>query len=121
LTPLLAALAVDRLLKNSDFLDKNKKKVYIGLGIVVGFCFLMLVAPSMFTSFYTQTEYDQVAASVKSQKVSQDILDSFFAAIESARKTIYMQDVTRSFLLILVASVLIWAYTRFRFKREYLV
>ena len=119
--PLMAVLALDKIVKETDWIRSNIKKVYYGLGIVVGLSLLILISPSTFTSFYTQDEYEQVLSSVKDQKVSQDVLDSFFSSLETARKTIMTADALRTFMLVLLAAALIFAFLKYRFKDSYLV
>jgi hypothetical protein len=119
--PLMAVLALDKLVKESDLVKKNIKKLYYGLGVVVGISLLILLTPSSFTSFYTQEEYDQVLASVKDQKVSQDVIDGFFTSLENARKTIMTADALRTFMLVLIAAILIFAFTRYKFKDGYII
>lgn len=116
--PLLGILAVDKMVKETDFFAKYKKQLnytLIGLLAIVG---LMCVAPGIFTSFYTETEYNQVVESVKGQKISNDIIDNFFVAVSTARQHIVESDALRSFFLLLLASVLIWTYVRFRYAKE---
>ncbi len=114
--PLLAVLALDKIVKEADWMKKNIKKLYYGGGIVLGISILILAAPGMFTSFYTQEEYDNVVASVKGQNVSQEVLDGFFASLETARKAIMTADSMRTFLLVLLASILIYTFVRYKFR-----
>jgi hypothetical protein len=119
--PLMAALALDKIVKETDWVKANIKKLYYGGGIVLGVALLILAAPSTFTSFYTEEEYNSVVASVKDQNVSPEILESFFASLETARKVILTADAMRTFFLVLIASVLLYAFVRYRFKNGYLV
>lgn len=118
--PLLAVLTLQRLM-SADLGKEMKKKVYIGMGIVVGLTLLITVSPGLFTDFYTQTEYDQVVESVKGQKIGQDVIDSFFQAVSTARMQIVKEDAMRSLLFVVVACAFIIAYMRFRFSSAYLV
>ncbi|HRH67646.1 MAG TPA: YfhO family protein, partial [Bacteroidia bacterium] len=119
--PLLAILAVDKMVKEADFFSKYKKQVTYALIGVLAITGLMCVAPGVFTSFYTPTEYDQVVASVQGKNIGQDVIDSFFTNLSEARKHIVVSDAVRSFLFILLASVLIWTYLRFRYSKEIFV
>jgi hypothetical protein len=119
--PLLAVLALDKLVKETNWAKENIKKVYYGLGIVLGISLLILISPSTFTSFYTQEEYDQVLSSVKDQKVSQDVIDGFFTSLENARKSIMTADAMRTFMLVLIAAGLIYTFLRYRFRDGYII
>jgi hypothetical protein len=119
--PLMAVMALDKVIRDSDWMRKNIKKFYYGTGIVVGLALLILAAPSVFTSFYTPEEYDNVVASVKGQNVSQDVLDGFFASLENARKSIMTADSMRTFFLVLIAAILIYTFLRYRFRDGYII
>lgn len=119
--PLMAVLALDKIVKETEWMKKNIKKFYYGAGIVVGLALLILVAPSVFTSFYTQTEYDNVLESVKGQNLSQDVLDGFFASLETARKSIMSADTMRTLFLVLLAAILIYTYIRYKFRDGYVI
>ncbi|MCX6275791.1 MAG: hypothetical protein NTV09_11360 [Bacteroidetes bacterium] len=119
--PLMAVLALDKIVKETDWIKKNIKKLYYGGGIVVGLALLILVAPTMFTSFYTQEEYDNVVASVKGQNISQDVLDGFFSSLENARKSIMAADAMRALFLVVIAAGLIYAYVRYKFRDGFII
>ncbi|MEO8087651.1 MAG: YfhO family protein [Bacteroidota bacterium] len=119
--PLLAVLALDKIVKETDWMRRNIKKLYYGGGIVIGISILILVAPTTFTSFYTQEEYDSVSASIKDQHVSQDVLDGFFTSLENARKSIMTADAMRTFFLVLMASILIYTFVRYKFRDGYII
>ncbi|MBK6447333.1 MAG: YfhO family protein [Bacteroidetes bacterium] len=119
--PLLAILAVDRMVKETDFFAKYKKQInytLIGVLAIVG---VMCIAPGMFTSFYTPTEYDQVTASVQGKNIGQDVIDGFFSNLSEARKHIVTSDAIRSFMFILLACALIWTFLRYRYSKEIFV
>ncbi|MBP6649561.1 MAG: YfhO family protein, partial [Bacteroidia bacterium] len=119
--PLLAILAVDRMVKETDFFSKYKKQInytLIGVLAIVG---VMCIAPGMFTSFYTPTEYDQVTASVQGKNIGQDVIDGFFSNLSEARKHIVTSDAIRSFMFILLACALIWTFLRYRYSKEIFV
>jgi len=119
--PLLAAIVLDKMLKESDFFTRNKKKVnYVLIGIL-GVSLLILVSPGMFTSFYTQQEYDQVVQSVKGQNIPQDTIDSFFVSLSAARKSILEADALRTFFMLILGGALVWTFVRYRYDQKYFV
>lgn len=116
--PLLAILTVDKMLREADFWKQNGRKVFYGMAAVIGLTLLIAVTPGTFTSFYTPEEYDQVLQSVQGQNISQDVIDSFFQAVTTARKAIVSQDAFRSLLFLLLGSLLTWSFLRFRYRKE---
>ncbi len=119
--PLMAVLAVDKMIKEENFFTQYKKKLFIAMGIVIGFVLLVKISPSTFTNLYTDREYDQVLSSVKGQQNSQQIADDFFAAVSSAREQIVSSDAGRSLILLLLAGGLIFAFAKNRFRKEFLI
>ena len=116
--PLLAILALDKMVKEEDYFAKYKKQVTYSIIGLVAVLALMLATPGMFTNFYTQSEYEQVTASVQGQNIGQDVIDSFFDNVSIARKHIMTSDTMRSLLFALIAGALIWTYLRFKYSKE---
>lgn len=119
--PLMAILAVDKMIKEENFFAIYKKKLFLAMGIVIGFVLLVKLSPGTFTNLYTDNEYEQVSASVKGQQNSQQILDEFFVAVSSARTEIVSSDAGRSLILLILAGALIYGFVRYRFKKEFLI
>lgn len=115
--PLLGTLALDQLFKQSDAFNVYKKKLLTGIGIVAGLTLLIAISPGTFTSFYTPKEYDSVSEQLKGQQGGQQMIDQFFSAVSQARKHIVTSDAMRSFAFILIASILIYTYVRFRYNK----
>lgn len=119
--PLLAILAVDKLLKEKEYFAEHKKQVYYVLGGMLLLVGLITVSPGTFTSFYTASEYEQVVESVKGQNISQDVIDSFFDSISAARRHIVVSDATRSLMFLVAGAVLLFSYIRKRYNPAYLI
>jgi hypothetical protein len=119
--PLLAILAINKMITESDFLKKYKTKFLYSMAAIAGITLLIAISPGTFTELYTSTEYDQVSQQVKGQQNSEQILESFFSALSTARKEIIVSDAIRSFMFMLVAGVFAWCFVLFRFKKEYFV
>lgn len=119
--PLLAVLAIDQLLRENEAFKAYGKKVIIAISIVAGLTLLIAVSPGTFTTFYTPNEYDRVAEQLKGQQGGSQMLDQFFDAVTQARQEIVTSDAMRSFGFILIASILIYTYIRFRYNKQILV
>lgn len=116
--PLLATLAIDKMLKDGDFFRQFKKPLTYVIACMTGILLLMALKPDIFTSFYTPAEYDQVVASTKGQNISQDIINSFFENVSNARKHIMLSDVMRSLFFCILASALILSFLKFRYSKD---
>ncbi len=116
--PLLAILAVAKMVEQKDFFVENKKRLMYIMGGLSFVLLLIIAKPDMFTDFYTEREYNQVAESVKSQQNSADLLDQFFTAVSTARKHILVSDATRSLILVLIASILVFTFLRYRYRSD---
>ena len=116
--PLLAIITLNKMVTEKNFYKENKKMLMYAMGIVIGLTLLITITPSTFTSFYTPQEYEQVGQSVKDQPNSQELLNSFFEAVSTARQHILVSDAIRSLLFLILAGSLIWGFLRYRFKNE---
>ncbi|MFM9052487.1 MAG: hypothetical protein ACKOKF_09285, partial [Bacteroidota bacterium] len=84
--PLLAILALDALIKNTSASEKPSNG-FMAAGIgTLAIIFFIAFIPDAFTSFYSSSEYDQVAQSVKEQNLPPGTLDSFFVEVSKARR-----------------------------------
>ncbi len=116
--PLLAIITVNKMVTEKDFFERNKKKLMYSMGAVIAIALLISVAPGTFTSFYTQNEYDQVSQSVQGQPNSSQMLDEFFSAVSTAREEIVKGDALRTLFLVILVSILIWTFLKYRYKSE---
>lgn len=116
--PLLAVLALNKMITESNFFAKYGKRFYYAAGLVLGLTLLITVSPGALTDFYTQDEYDQVAASVKQQNLGQEVLDNFMGNVAAAREAIVKQDAQRTLLFLLLACGLLWSFIRYRYDNR---
>lgn len=116
--PLLAILTINKMVAEKDFYKQNKKMLMYAMGAVIGLTLLITITPSTFTNFYTSREYEQIEQSVKGQPNSQELLNSFFAAVTTARQQILVSDALRSLSFLILAAALTWFFLRYRFKNE---
>ncbi|MFI5151036.1 MAG: YfhO family protein [Bacteroidia bacterium] len=126
--PLLGILALDQLLKSSDFFHEkikapfvnffmeNKKAFFISFGLTGGLCLLFLLMPGLNDYFkspaaYTGTtgEREQLYGQIVKQ-AGPETTNQLLDGIESARKSIFKSDVWRSFIFITLAAMLVFLY-----------
>jgi len=117
----MAVLVIDKLVKEENFFATYRKKLLIGMGVVIGFVLLVKLSPGTFTRLYTDREYEQVSASVKGQQNASQIVDEFFAAVSTAREEIVSSDAGRSLILLILSGALIYGFARYRYKKEFLI
>ena len=91
--PLLAFLALDRILKDGDFAAEFRKKGFWALAVSGGFCLLFLLVPSLAGSFTGSVDSGQP--------------DILVEALQADRKRLLVSDALRSLLLVAAAYLLI--------------
>ena len=116
--PLLAILALDKMLREEGFFEKYKKKLYISFGIVAGITVLIWMSPTMFTNMTTEKDHTRLMQQLKGAENPNAIADAFLNDLAIAREHIVSSDAARSFLFILFAAALIWSFTRYRYTKE---
>ena len=100
--PLLAMLALKKLVDERETLGKYMKWVYVSFGLTAGICFLFAIAPSVFFSdFISTAEYRALASFPK------DVLDSLLSNIRQMRMAMFTADCWRSFFIIVVGTVIL--------------
>jgi Predicted membrane protein len=100
--PLLAMLALKKLVDERETLSKYMKWVYVSFGLTAGICFLFAIAPSVFFSdFISTAEYRALASFPK------DVLDSLLPNIRQMRMAMFTADCWRSFFIIVVGTLIL--------------
>lgn len=100
--PLLAMLALKKLVDERETLGKYMKWVYVSFGLTAGICFLFAIAPSVFFSdFISTAEYRALASFPK------DVLDSLLPNIRQMRMAMFTADCWRSFFIIVVGTLIL--------------
>ncbi len=119
---LMAMLTIKEIVDKPDLLKKQRKWIYVAFGLTAGVSLLFYMAPSAFFDFLSARE----VASFNAQKLEQPEMASqiaiFSSGLESVRMKIFAADALRSFSFILVAALLLMAYSyTSAVKKEYLV
>lgn len=113
--PILAILAVNEIIKNTDVLKKKVKVIfvdinatYLAIGLTAGLSLLFYLIPTAFFSFFSDMELAQftpLRAGADAASYA-PVIDG----IETARISIFRSDVLRSLAFILLAVTLIYLY-----------
>ena len=114
--PLLAFLAVRKIIEEPEMIGKNRKNLLIAYGLTGGLALVFCLLPGMF-SFFSQREltyFNGQMASVAPDYAAQ--FRTFIDTLENVRKYIFRIDAIRSFFFISVAFVLVWFYANKKLK-----
>lgn len=129
--PLLAILAVDKILKTPDIF-KQKFKLFFGgkeisfqntfivsFALTAGLSLLYYMMPatlSDFTWIQDQQYYDQIAKS-NGPEIAQKFIDN----VEIARIALFKSEAIRSFLFISIAAVFVWLFVKSKINKFILI
>ena len=114
--PLMAFLAIDRIVKEPGILQEKKRDFLVAFGLTGGLSLLFFLAPHLF-SFFSDREqqiFNQQLQGADVQYASQ--FRQFMDQLESARIYIFRHDAIRSFALIALAFILTWYFSSKKLK-----
>lgn len=112
--PLLAALALQKIVTTPDFFKLHSKAFFGSFGISIFFCLLGMMAPSVFGSGISQMEADMFA-----EYAAQGYdLSPLYASLQDARMAMASADALRSFVFLVIGAALFWLYFKNILKKE---
>lgn len=112
--PLLAALALQKIVTTPDFFNLHSKAFFGSFGISIFFCLLGMMAPSVFGSGISQMEADMFA-----EYAAQGYdLSPLYASLQEARMAMVSADALRSFVFLVIGAALFWLYFKNILKKE---
>lgn len=112
--PLLAALALQKIVTTPDFFKLHSKAFFGSFGISIFFCLLGMMAPSVFGSGISQMEADMFA-----EYASQGYdLSPLYVSLQDARMAMVSADALRSFVFLVIGAALFWLYFKNILKKE---
>ena len=128
--PLLAILAVDKLLRTPDIFNKKIKLAFLNKEISMqsvfitsfaltgGLSLLYYIMPDLtsFTGVGDDTIYQQIA-----QNNGTEVAQRFMDNVEEARKALFKADAIRSFFFILLAAIAVWLYLKSKINQLILI
>jgi hypothetical protein len=128
--PLLAALAIDRIIKSKDFFKEKVSlpffdkpleggKIFFSCLIFLGgLTLIFYLIPGVITDFTKPNEVGETIQMYREQNPKVDVsqikayLDEIMPSVEAVRKKIFTADAGRSFLFIILAAGLVWVYDK---------
>lgn len=117
--PLLAVLASVKMITEKDFFTKNRIPLYVSFGVPMLLCFVGWVFPSVYGSGLSAHEtgmLDEIAAG--SAGIKQSFYMTAFGIVKDARLSMVSADSMRSFVILAVGLVLLWAYFKGYLKEK---
>ena len=114
--PLLAMLALKRLVDEPDLMGKQMRWVYVSFGLTGGIALLFALIPTVFFSdFISATELEALKG------IPADYLAPLESNLRSIREGIFVADCWRSFWIIAIGMALLLLYRYRKLKAEYMV
>ena len=114
--PLLAMLALKRLVDEPDLMGKQMRWVYVSFGLTGGIALLFALMPTVFFSDFIS------AAELEALKgIPADYLAPLESNLRSIREGIFVGDCWRSFWIIAIGMALLLLYRYRKLKAEYMV
>ncbi|EGV31950.1 hypothetical protein HMPREF9431_01163 [Segatella oulorum F0390] len=114
--PLLAMLALKRLVDEPDLMGKQMRWVYVSFGLTGGIALLFALMPTVFFSDFIS------AAELEALKgIPADYLVPLESNLRSIREGIFVADCWRSFWIIAIGMALLLLYRYRKLKAEYMV
>ena len=114
--PLLAMMALKKIVDKPDLLTKKAKFVYISFGLTGGIALLFALMPTLFFSDFISSQELEAFKSIPAEYLSP--LES---NLRSIRESIFTADCWRSFWIIVIGTLLLFLYKFKKLKAEYMV
>ncbi|MDR2562537.1 MAG: YfhO family protein [Prevotellaceae bacterium] len=113
--PMLAILALIKIVKDPGVIVKYERGFYISLGFTAGLTLLFIAYPRLF-SFVSKQELDYFTENIRANASQASVIHDFINSLETVRISIFRSDAWRSFVIILVGAGAIWFFARRRMK-----
>ena len=114
--PLLAMMALKKIVDEPELLTKKTKFVYISFGLTGGIALLFALMPTLFFSDFISSQELEAFKSIPAEYLSP--LES---NLRSIRESIFTADCWRSFWIIVIGTLLLFLYKFKKLKAEYMV
>lgn len=115
--PLLAMLALKKVVDEPDWMKKNLKWVYVSFALTGGICLLFALMPgAFFSSFVSENEMKGLT-----QVLPQDYLGALVQNLTVMRKAVFTADCWRSLGIIIVGTLLLLLFCARKMKAGWMV
>ncbi len=109
--PLLAMMALKKIIDEPELLTKKIKWVYASFGLTAGFCLLFALLPTTFFDFVSEGDVSRL-----SRYVGPDDMSFVTANLAKMRVPIFTADCWRSFFVIVIGTLLLLLYKARKLK-----
>ena len=116
--PLLAALALKKIVDEPDVLSKQMKFAYISLALTAGVAALIALFPDMMGPFVSEQERQMVGSI---QGMDGGTARTILANISDMRAAMVSSDAWRSVIIILIGFALLFAYKLKKLRSDYMI
>ena len=116
--PLLAALALKKMVDEPEVLTKQMKFVYISLALTAGVALLIALFPGMMEPFVSDQERQMITSI---QGMDGNTANMILANIAAMREAMVSADAWRSVIVILIGFALLFLYKMKRLRADYMV
>ncbi|NOX84447.1 MAG: YfhO family protein [Chlorobi bacterium] len=117
--PILAFMALNKIIQNPGIIKKNMRPFYISLGLTAGIILLFYILPTSFFSFLSQYEKDQFRQLEATNDPAQ--IRAFIDNLTAVRVAIFREDALRSLFFIIVGASLVMAFAYGKLKQGWLI
>ena len=116
--PLLAALALKKIVDEPEVLTKQMKFVYISLAITAGVALLIALFPGMMEPFISDQERQMITSI---QGMDGNTANMILSNIAAMREAMVSADAWRSVIVILIGFALLFLYKMKKLRADYMV
>jgi hypothetical protein len=122
LIPLMAVLGLNEVINNPAIMKEKQKLFWASFALTGGLCLLFYLMPDTFFSFdYLKPQIKEYLLSALAQNgsdatQSEQWISGLMGNLETVRIEIFKADAMRSFLLIALAAIALFAYGRLKFN-----
>ena len=114
--PLLAMMALKRLVEEPELLKTKAKFVYASFGLTAGFCLLFALLPGLFFPNYVSGSEMQAL-----QQIPEEYRGPLISNLTEIRKSIFTSDCWRSFWVIVVGMAFLMLYKAKKLGAEFMI
>ncbi len=114
--PLLAMMALKKIVDEPDILTKKIKFVYVSFGLTAGISLLFAIAPTLFFSDFVSSSEMQAMSQIPAEQLT-PLLDN----LKEMRRAIFTADCWRSFWIIVIGTAFLLLYKAKKLKTEYMI
>ena len=116
--PLLAALALKRIVDEPTVLTKNMKYVYASLALTAGVALAIALMPSMMGPFVSDQERQMLSGI---QGMTPDVQNMMLSSIATMRGAMVSADAWRSIVIIIIGVAMLLLFKAEKIKASYLI